>query len=295
MKTLHLLLPALVCSGLACHDARADMQWTEVIKLDSGQPGGPANMAISTTKWAKKDAQRSETSMKLGPITMTNAEITRCDEGQTYQLLPDQKVYAVAPLTPGGGLMPQMPSMGGRGGFPGMGGRPDAAKLDTPETGTSAIDTKLKDLGTEKIIGIDTKHYEVDMTVTSTGCAGTDTKSIVMETWVADIPTPVPCLALSPEDASKMAAHLKASCDVKTTFTGDVTGMKQAFSGFLMKMKVSTGKGSGFTKEVTMLSRAELPDAPFSLGEDWKKVSDSEFQQAKQRAMMKSLMGGAGR
>ena len=288
MKISPFVLPALLCSGLACRGAHADMQWTEVMTVDSPQTAGNPGFGISTTKWAKKDAQRTETTMKMGPLNMVSAEITRCDEGQTYQILPDQKIYTAAPLSAVGAFMPAMPQYPGMGG---RGGRPAAP--EAAGTGTSNINTTLKDLGAEKIIGIDTEHYQLTMTTVSTGCAGNGTQTIQMETWVADIPAPVPCLAPTPEDASKAAAQIGSACDVKTTFSGDVTGMKKVFGGFLMKMKVTSGKGS-FTKEVTMLSRADQPDAPFALGADWKKVSDSEFQTAKRNAMIKSMMAGRG-
>lgn len=287
-----ILVPAIAGMCVWANPGHADMQWTEVIKMGGGQ-----GMSISTTKWAKKDAERSETSMKMGPMEIKNVEITRCDKGQVYKILPGEKTYTVEPLAAGGGMMPALPM----GGMPGMGmpgmGVPGAGASPgggaQKGKGTVTIESTLRQLGNEKVAGIDCRHYEVTMKITTTGCAGSGSTTQKMETWMADIPYPVPCLAPTPESAAKAAAQVKPACDVTTQLVGDTDAMAKAFSGFQMRMKMETGKGS-FVKEVTMLSRAEQPDEPFAIPADWKQVSAGEFARTQQRAMMKAMMGGQG-
>jgi hypothetical protein len=267
--------------------ARADLNWTEVTNMGANR----GQMSMTTTKWAKKDAQRSETTIAVGPMKIVNVSIERCDEGKRYEIAPDLKMYTVQPLT-GSGLAFGNPMAGMGNPMAGMMGRAPRPDTGPKQSGTSDIEYNLQDLGTEKIADVDTHHYALSMKITSTGCAGNGTHEVKFETWVADIPMPAPCLAPSAEDAAKAASMVQSSCDVKTTFKGDTTALSKAFSGLVMRWKMNMGQQGDMVREVTMLSRAEQPDDKFTVPADWKQVSPQEFQQAKARAMMQSMMGG---
>lgn len=284
MKRVLLPLSVLSLCSLA-GSARADLNWTETMNMGANR----GQFSMSTTKWAKKDAQRSETTIAVGPMKIVNIEIERCDEGKKYQIAPDLKIYCVQPLT-GSSLVFGNPMAGMGGPMAGMMGRP--VPQAPKQSGTSEIEYTLEDLGTEKVADVDTHHYGVSMKITSTGCAGNGTHEVKFETWVADIPMPAPCLAPSAEDAAKAASMVQPSCDVKTTFKGDVTALGKAFNGLIMRWKMNMGRQGDMIREVTMLSRAEQADDKFALAADWKEVSPQEFQQAKSRAMMQSMMGG---
>lgn len=281
------LLPALgvlCCWGSVAH---ADLKWTEVMKFDGGQAGGdedgPGQMTMTTNKWIKKEATRSETSFSVGPMQMTNADIMRCDTKETILLEPDLKMYAIVPATPGA---PGMAAM------PGMGSMPGAPK-GKPGKGTSLTEVSVQDLGKETISQIDTQHYVLKMKNTATGCAGNGTTETTMEMWVADIRMPAPCQEVDYKTGIASAFEQDASCDITAEIKGDTALLQKVYSGFVMRMKMAGSKGApGFIKEVTMLSQAELDDAPFTIPTDWKKVSEKQLQDAKQKAMMKKMMEG---
>jgi len=275
--------------------AHADLTWTEVTTMGGGRGG----FSMTTTNIATKDGKRTETIMKMGPMTMDNVDVDRCLENKHYVLAPDLKLYAESGDA---GAMPSMPGMGSRpGGMggPPMGGMPGMppAPVGPPQTGTDTVDAEVQDLGTEKVAGFDTEHYQVTMTTTTTGCSGNGTEKVQMETWVADIPMPAPCMTPDAEHFLKgnlHAARGNSPCDSKMTFTGNVDAMRKAFGGLVMRMKMQIGDKGSFVKEVTMLSQAAVTTDPTAIPADWKEVSVQELDQAKQRAMMQAMMGGMG-
>jgi hypothetical protein len=283
------LLPAL--GALCCcwsGVAQADLKWIEVMtfgaddKAGAGEDG-PGKMTMTINKWIKKEATRSETSMSVGPMQMTNADIMHCDTKETVLLDADLKMYAIVPVTPGASGMTAMPGMGSMAGAP----------KGKPGKGTSVTDVSVQDLGKETINNIETRHYSVKMKNTSTGCAGNGTNETVMEMWVADIRMPAPCQQVDYKTGISAALRQDASCEITSEIKGDTAMLQKVYEGFVMRMKMGgVGGAPGFVKEVTMFSQAELDDAPFTVPTDWKKVSEKQLQDAKQKAMMKKMMEG---
>ena len=286
---LGLLFPCCVTlTAVMSAVAHADLTWTETTSMGGAKGAG---FAITTTSVATKEGKRTETIMKMGPMTMDNVDVDRCLENKHYVLAPALKLYAESGQA---GAMSGMPNMGGRpGGMPGM--APPSA--GPPQTGTDTIDAEVTDLGTEKVAGFDTEHYQVTMTTTTTGCSGNATEKVQMETWVADIPMPAPCMTPDAEHFLKgnlHSAQASSACDSKMTFTGNVGAMRKAFGGFIMRMKMEIGDKGSFTKEVTMISQAEVTTDPTAIPADWQEVSVQALDQAKQRAMMQAMMGSMG-
>jgi hypothetical protein len=282
------LLPAL--GALCCcwsEMAHADLKWTEVMTFGAGQKAGagedgPGKMTMTTNKWVKREATRSETSFSVGPMQMTNADIMRCDTKETVLLDADLKMYAIVPASAGGAAM----------GMPGMGNILGAPKGKAGR-GTSVTEVLVQDLGKETINTIETRHYSVKMKNTATGCAGNGTTESTMEMWVADIRMPALCQQVDYKTGLSAALRQDASCDITSEIKGDTTALQKVYDGFVMRMKMGgVGGAPGFLKEVTMLSQAELDETPFTIPADWKKVSEKQLQDAKQKAMMKKMMEG---
>ncbi len=287
MKTF---LCALGAVGLLMGAARADLKWTETTSVGAAEGTESAGFAIKSTHYMNAEAGRTDTEAKIGPMAMTSREISLCPKKLSLSLLDSAKLYSEAPLADGGGMMsmPKMPAMGGMIG--GMDAAPKAKGVK--KTGTQTISFSLRDLGTEKILDIPTRHMALDSTVTSTGCAGTGTTKTKMEVWTANFPMPAPCLATTFDGTVKSVANIESDCDVKTTYKGNPTAaVSKLFGGFIMRMKVGMGQSS-FTREVTMISRAKLAPDTFQVPADYRKVTPEEFDKARQSAMMKSLMGG---
>ncbi len=278
-------LCALGATCLMIGAAQADLKWTETLSM-GGEGGDAGDFSVETTHYMNAEASRTDTKTKLGPVDLLSRQIDLCPTKKTLTLLDDPKLYSEEPLQMGSIMptMPQMPTMGAVA----MGGGDNGPK----QSGTQTISYKLRDLGTEKILDVDTHHYALDTSTTSTGCAGNDTSKTSIEVWKANIPLPAPCLATTFEGTVKNMGHFTSSCDVKTTFVGDTKVAGDVFSGLLMRLKVGQGQDA-FTREVTMLSRAKLEDNVFQVPTDYRKVTPDELAKARQAAMMKAVMGGA--
>ncbi|RYG53014.1 hypothetical protein EON80_33160 [bacterium] len=162
----------------------------------------------------------------------------------------------------------------------------DIMHCDTQET--LILDA---DLGKETISNIETRHYSLKMKNTVTGCAGKGTTESTMEMWVADIRMPAPCQQVDYKTGLAMALRQDPACEVAAEFKGDTVALQKVFDGFVMRMKMGGSKDvPELVKEVTMLSQAELDDTPFTVPADWKKVSEKQLQNAKQKAMMNKMM-----
>ncbi|BCM89166.1 hypothetical protein IAD21_01010 [Abditibacteriota bacterium] len=268
--------------------AQADLKWTETMSMGNGVAApddGMGGFSIQTTRYMNAEASRTDTTSKFGPITMLSRQIDRCPSKTTLMLLDDAKLYSEEPLQ-ATSLMPSMPAMDGMPGMPG-GGNANKPR----RTGTQTVAFKMRDLGTEKILDVDTHHYALDSTITSTGCAGNGTTKNSVEIWKADFPMPAPCMATTFEGTVKSTTRITSDCDVKTTIAGNTEAASDVFNGFIMRLKFGMGQ-STFTREVTMLSRAALEDNVFQVPADYRKVTPAELTKARQAAMMKAMMGG---
>ncbi|RYX86755.1 hypothetical protein EON83_00820 [bacterium] len=289
--------PSFLCAlGATCliiGVAQADLKWTESMKIGGTTAQIPAgmNFSIQTTRYMNAEASRTDTTSNFGPMKMVTRQIDLCPTKKTLNFFDEGKLYSEEDLHIAA-MLPPMAGMGGpMGGMPGMGGAPQGNK--PKKTGTQTVSFNLRDLGTEKILDIDTHHYALDTSITSTGCAGNSTNKTSIEAWQADIPIPAPCLATTFEDTIKSSTRTPNDCDVKMVIEGDMTPVTKVFNNFMMRMKLGMG-GMTVTREVTMLSRAPVGDEIFAVPTDYRKVTDAELEKARQAAMMKSMMGGMG-
>ena len=277
---------ALGAMAVVAGAARADLKWTETMSMGAEEEG--AGFSVLTTHYMNSGAGRTDTKTEMGPISMTSREVDLCPTKMSLSFLDDAKLYCEAPLGDGASMMsmPAMPMGGVIGGVMGRMGGPPKPK----QTGTEKISYKVRDMGTEKILGMDTHHFAVDTSMTATGCAGNGTTKTSMEIWKANIPMPAPCLATTFDGTIKSSMAIDDSCDVKTTFVTDAKVARDAFDGFIMRLKFGTGKAV-MTREVTMLSRAPVEASVFAIPAGYRKVTRAEFDKARQAAMMKAMTG----
>jgi hypothetical protein len=281
---LRLLLPVVSVLGVSSIEAQADLKWTETFRF-----GNKKSMPTSsTTKWMNNKAQRTITKMEMGPMKMNTHELAICGTNKQFVIDDDLKLYAETSFDPTGLGMPNLPSMNPAGGF----SRPKAPS-GPKKTGTVEISYKISQLGTEKIAGVNSRHYVMESTITSTGCAGKGTQKMKMELWQANIAMPAPCFKPNVEDAVKAMRKLssESNCEIKTIIKTPPSAFKNISSGMTMRMKFGQGD-SQFIKEVTSLSQAKIPTSQFALPAGYKKVSEAELNKARSNAMMKKMMGG---
>jgi hypothetical protein len=247
---------------------RADIKYTQVMKSADGKT------VNSVTKYVKQGAERSETVSEFGQMKIKNITLRLCEKNQTLTLEPTLKVYKVD--TDGAG-----------GTATGAGGASKTAAGNA--TGKITVTTKVQNLGTETVAGFKTRHYMINTSMQSSGCAGNANTNSKMEIWVADIKDAVACKG---NDVDYMAG-VNRNRDCKVTIEQKGDNAAQAYDGLIMRMKMYDGDKVTFIQEVTMLSQAKLTDEPFTLPAGYKKVSEQEFQQAQSRAMMEAMTANA--
>ncbi len=279
------LFPATVLLIASSVGARADLKWTETVSIGN-KKDVPTS---STTKWMNKNAQRTVTNMAMGPFKMVTNELALCETNQQYTIEDELKIYAETTFSPTAIGVPALPLMNIMGG----GLMQPKAPTGPKKTGTQEISYSITEVGTEKIAGIDNKHYVMESTIVSTGCAGNGTQKTKMELWQASIELPAPCFKTNVESAAKATskAPVQDNCEIKTTIKSSPDTLNNIFNGLTMRMKFGEGE-SQMVKEVTMVSQAAIPDSEFALPTDYKKVTEAELNKARSAAMMKNIMGG---
>jgi len=267
MKKLALLTLAILISP-----AYADVRYTKKVTFNAGDAEG---MAMQTTTFLKNRRQRVETTMQAGPMKIQQVELTLCDLEKTARLDSELKIYTSSPLRP---QLSQLHNPMERE------NKPEAPVK--PGTGTYTMVYKVQDLGVEKVAGLDTHHYRMQVNMVSTGCAGDSQNNIDREVWIANLPR----LECPVRDASSDFS-LKSEnepCKIKVVQQGDVQLYQAAMRGEAVKEIMYHDGAPMMTTELTEYSSAALEDALFSL-DGLSAVSESEFQQQLQAKMMRQF------
>jgi len=269
--------------GAAAH---ADVRYTTVMSMGSGEGAG---FSSELTYFVKGARERSETSMKIGPMSMKTVSITQCDSDQEIKLDADSKIYTAQSIGAGvSSLIPSMP-MGGMGR-----GRGRANTNETPGTGTTDVSMTSKDLGKEKVGNFDTHHYMLTIHTKTTGCAGNADTDMKMEMWVA--PGQLGRLDCPKRFQSSTPGAINTDgspCKLTTHFSGDMSSMRDLFAHLIVKQIIYMDEKPMMTMTIKDYSTAALDSSIFAVPDDFKKVSDKEFSQTQQQNMMKGFRAGA--
>ncbi len=268
-----MMVPTIFAAGALAAlapPARADVRYTT--QMSFGDPAaakkdqqGP-NMR--TTTFVKDNNERVETSMQMGPIQMKTVSLTL-------------KNINVGPMMPGG--------MSG-GSMPGMRPKPKAAPGGA--TGKVILTYTVQDMGSEKLLNLDTRHVMVTMRTQSSGCAGNSDTTMKMEVWTAPIKVLNCPERFASHEASGDTGDGGGECKIVTETKGDVDKIKDVFSGMIVQQKFYQGDKVTMVQSLREHSLAALDPALFAVPADFRKVTEAEFAKAQQEAMQKNMMRG---
>ena len=157
----------------------------------------------------------------------------------------------------------------------------------------------VTDLGSEKVAEVLAHHYMMDMRTQMSGCAGDNDVSMKMETWVAPIKGGLRCPErFAPSRTVPSSTGSGSDCHITYEMKGDLGALKNVYGGMVVRMKMYNKDKVIMVQELRDYSLAKLDEALFTVPSDYKEVSESEFQKAQSKAMMKSmthgLFGGSG-
>ena len=267
---------ALLALATLILPAYADVRYTKKVTFQHGDSEG---MSMQTTTFLKNRRERIDTVMQAGPMRIQQSELTLCDLEKRARLDSELKIYTSSPLRPHFSEM-RNPLEGPD--------KPEGAPIQ-PGTGTYTMNYKVQDLGVEKVAGLDTHHYRLQITMQSTGCAGESLNNIDREVWIADLPRlECPVLDASSDFSMKASESDPAPCKIKLIQQGDVKLYQAAMKGEPVKEILYHEGAAMMTTELTEYSSAALDDALFSL-DGLKAVSEGEFQQQMQAKMMRQF------
>lgn len=271
MKSVNFVAGVLSCGVLlAAGAARADLTTTTEITI-AGMPTGIPKS--STVRMVKTNYERIETSQQIGATTTKTVMLRDCKKNQSIQLDPKLKIYAVMPA-----LLDRSGRMKNQGG-----GR--------AATGKMVVSCTLKDLGAATILNRKTRHYRVNMTMQSSGCAGSGTIKSKQEIWVSDVRAESPC-KFDRDLIPAMEAVTRRDCKLQIVTKGDYKKYGTIMSGLILRQNTYNGDTLTMTQQVTSLSQAKLSDSLFKVPAGYKKVSPEEFQKLRSKAMFPGGMGG---
>lgn len=262
-------LAVLALATTLLSPAYADVRYTKKVTMNQEDSEG---MSMHTTTFLKNRRERIDTVMQAGPMKIQQSELTLCDLEKKARLDSDLKIYTSS------SLRPRLSEM--RNPMEQENKRDAEIKSGT---GTYTMTYTVKDLGTEKIANLNTRHFRIQVQMESTGCAGDSKNNIDREVWIADLPR-LQCPVL---DASGDFS-LENQCKIKVVQKGDVALYFEAMKSEPVKEILYLDGKPMMTTELTDYSSAALEDSIFSL-DGLKQVSDGEFQQQIQSKMMRQF------
>jgi hypothetical protein len=275
LKVCTALLGAALCSV-----AHADVKYTETMTMEGKNAAG--SEPTRTTTYLKAGHERTEQKISMGPMVMNMISVSSCPKKLRMRFDPELKIYTSAPINNDSVAKatdakpaPTKP-----------------APKPTGKTGKIVMTSNVQKLGIEEIAGRKARHYIIDQSMTSEGCAGTGTQKFRTEVWMADYDMPVfACRALWNTSANQ-TTPADGGCSISSEYKGDQAALTEAYRGLPVKRKMTMGD-TVMIWQLTELSEAKLDDALFTPRADWKLVSDEEFDKQRQAAMMKAMTSGA--
>ncbi len=278
MSCLVLAVGAMSCA------ARADIKYTQVNSMPSGEAGTLKPMMTMTT-FTRAGQQRMDSSMQIASFKQSETTVTTCAKHQKVRWDAALKIYALDTLDKNGHVVQPTPT-------PISNAPSQPAKHDT---GKIVSTINVKSLGTEMIAARKARHYLLTTDMQEYGCAGKDHIRTKQEIWVADVDIPTFDCGLRNDVATISQVHFKDDCDCTFEQKGDIAAFATAFKGVIVKMKMFDGDTEKviMAQETTMISQAKLTDADFLVPADFKLLSDKDYEKARSQAMMKAMMGSA--
>lgn len=275
--------------ALMATSSRADLRYTT--QMAFGEPGSERTVGQGsrTTTFVKNNDERVESVIAIGPIAMKSVTLILCQKKQVLQLDPELKIYTVSPLNAAPASL-----IGASNMAPGRSG-PATPKAKTG-TGKIVMTYAVEDKGTEKVLNLDARHSIITIQTQSSGCAGNATTTMKMEVWTAPIQT-VNCPArfVGTDSSGASDAGDTDGCKVSYEFRGDVEKMKEIFSGMIVQQKLYQDDRVVMTQTLREHSLAELDPALFTVPADFRKVSEDEFNSARQSAIQKRMISNIGK
>ncbi len=255
MRKIFILILALSLGASADH--------TITRRTTFSDPDAQGMKMTSTTR-TKNKRQRIEDVTEMSGFKMSNVRLVMCDLDQEAQLDPDNKIYTVRSLNPVSVM------------------NPDPTKQTRVSKGTGKLSThvKVQDKGFEKVAQVNAHHWIVDSQMKGTGCVGNFEYKSLREFWTSDLPS-FSC----PVFNGSWTHQTVNECSVTNEMTGDVAKFMESMAHEVVKEIIYVDGKPSMTRELVDFSKAALDDSLFSL-EGYRKVSESEFQQAQQKKMM---------
>lgn len=269
---------AIACCG-ALHPAAADVRYTMAMEMAQSGGSGDGNASygpqIRRTVMLKDRRQREEMTIDMGPMHQDTVTLTECDKQQVIQLDPALKIYSVQPME--SGVTPSMPTA--------FGPRGRGHVEEKAGTGKMVSTISVQDLGTEKILDLDTHHFMLSTQTHTSGCAGDSDTNNKIEMWVAPIKAGLNC----PEMYSpSRAVTSDTGCQMTVEQHGDFDALRSIYGGMPVRIKMYNGDRVIGEMDMREYSTAALDPSLFDVPPDFKQVSAADFQQQEQQAMMNS-------
>jgi hypothetical protein len=281
MKVSYIALAIVMVAGAA----RADVKYTMTQRMPDYESKKNLKTFGRTTTLIKAGAQRTESESNFGAYKMQDVSYIVCADKQRVRLDDNLKIYTVAPLQNNTAETPPSSTQNA----------PKPAKPSKTSTGKVSMTVTVQTLEPETIAKLKARHYMITQNIVTTGCAGDANLTSKMEIWVADYKLPVFDCSTTGYDWTSAYGGGKNNCNILFELKGDVEAFNAAFRGLMVKQRMFDEKGNiVMESELTELSEAKLDDKPFSIPAGYKKVSDKEFDELRNKAMMSAMMKGAG-
>jgi len=281
MKQRHLAVFALlllVCTLIA--GAHADIKYSQTMTM-----GGGNEPFMHSTHYIADGKERDDNTMKMGTHESTESRIHLCKTNQRFLVDRALKIYAVeensANKSNASGTSTNRNNNDGDEGKPGE--------------GKVSVNIKITDLPNEKVAGFDTHHFISELHTKTSGCIGNSESTIKMEMWISNIRNATACKekAGSIDYAAILGQHHSSKCKVTYETTGDATKFNNAWNGIVLRHKMYQNGKLTMVTEVTSLSQAKLDDDVFEVPAGFTKLSEKEYNERRQKAMMEAMMSGA--
>jgi len=283
VKTTPLALTGLMLAGAALAPARADLRYTSQMKMggDAAQAKNAevkdaAGPTMRTTYFYKDTNERQETEMDMmGMFQSKEVILTLCEKQQTITMDPALKIYTVAPI--GGAPVAQAAAAPGK-----------PAKAPATGPGKMVSTFTVKDLGTEKLQNLETRHSLVTTRIQTSGCLGESDSTFKYEVWTA----PKSIKACPERYAATRTVAGPNGCSITYEVKGDAAAMQKAMAGMIVQQKFYMNDKVSMVQELRDWSEAALDASLFTVPADFKKVTQAEYDKAKADAMQKAMLRG---
>ncbi|HEX5324233.1 MAG TPA: hypothetical protein VFW40_10635, partial [Capsulimonadaceae bacterium] len=204
--------------------------------------------------------------------------LTECDKHQIVEMDPDLKIYAVRSMD----AMYDMNTASTP-----MGPQNNKSHQDAGSGTGKVISTyTMQDMGTDKILDLDTHHYMMTLHTQMSGCAGNGDADTKMEMWVAPGKGGLDC----PERyAAARDVTTESGCKISVEQHGDLDKLADIYRGIVVRQKIYNGDQVIMTMDTREYSTAALDAALFDIPADYKQVSHDDFQKAQSKHMQDAM------